>query len=168
MSPFGGGIDVFEVDFLESNTFGVDEERFSEGKQPLPGSNNVSLDHEEIFVDLTVVTETSHWCDGLVSKIESGGGTVGISLNSNTVNLLVDFSPVMVSVLTSSWYRETHSRWMPSSNTGDLPQTFVSLPGQFLGSPSEGYTVVSVTSGDSNNIDQLVLSEEIFDADGLL
>ena len=74
----------------------------------------------------------------------------------------------MVSVLTSSWYREAHSRWMPSSNTSDLPQTFVSLPGQFLGSPSEGYTIVSVTSGDSNNIDQLVLSEEIFDADGLL
>ena len=62
MSPFGGSIDEFQVDLLQSNTFCVDKQRFSESDEPLAGSHNTSLQHQEIFVDLTVVMETSLKC----------------------------------------------------------------------------------------------------------
>jgi len=74
----------------------------------------------------------------------------------------------MVSVLTSPGYGETHTGGMPGSNTGDLPQTFVCLPGQLLGSPSVRYTVVAVTTSYSDDINHLILREEIFNGDRLL
>ena len=62
MSPFGCSVDEFQVDLLQSNTLGVDKQRFSESDEPLAGSHNTSLQHQEIFVDLTVVMETSLKC----------------------------------------------------------------------------------------------------------
>jgi len=76
VSPFGGGVDVFQVDLLESNTFGVDQERLSEGDEPLAGSHHAALQHQEVFVDLTIVVESSHGGDSFVSEIESCGGAV--------------------------------------------------------------------------------------------
>lgn len=56
------------------------------------------------------------------------------------VDLLVDLGTVMVSLLTSTGHTELNSARMPSSNTGNLTQTFVCLPGQFLTVPSGCYT----------------------------
>jgi len=167
VSPFGGSVDVFQVDLLESDTFSVNQEGFPQSEQPLSGSHHASLQHQEVFVDLTVVMESSHGGDSLVSQIERCGGAVRISLSSNSVDLLVYLSPVMVTILTGSGNREADSRRMPGSNTGYLPQTFVSFPGQFLGSPSEGNTIISVTASYSNNIHHLVLGEQILHVDRL-
>merc|ERR1712046_372141 len=57
---------------------------------------------------------------------------------------------------------------MPGSNTGDLPQTLVSLPGQLLGVPSAGDALVSVTLGDADHVNHLILGEHLADGNLLL
>lgn len=57
---------------------------------------------------------------------------------------------------------------MPGTDTSDLSETLVGLTGKLLGTPSGGDTVETVTLGDSDDIDHLVLLEDGVDADGLL
>ena len=59
---------------------------------------------------------------------------------SNTVDLLVDFSPVMVALLTCSCNREANTGRMPRTDTRHLTQTLVRLARQFLGVPTRRYT----------------------------
>jgi hypothetical protein len=46
---------------------------------------------------------------------------------SNAIYLLVHLCSVVVTLLTSSSNGERHSTWMPSSDTGNLPQALVCL-----------------------------------------
>lgn len=71
----------------------------------------------------------------------------------------------MVTLLTTSSDGVTDSSWMPSSDTSDLPQTSVSLSWKFLGTPSGSDTLSSVTLGDTNGVQALVLSEDFIDID---
>lgn len=48
----------------------------SKGDDTLLGASNATLDHEEVVVDFTVVGETTHGCDRLLSQIVLGGGVV--------------------------------------------------------------------------------------------
>merc|ERR1719234_2886190 len=57
---------------------------------------------------------------------------------------------------------------MPGSNTGNLPETLVSLPWELLGVPPAGNTLVSVTLGHSDDVDHLVLSKHLADGHLLL
>ena len=57
---------------------------------------------------------------------------------------------------------------MPRSDTGDLPQTLVRLSGKLLGAPSAGDTGETLTLGDGNAVNHLVLLEDGADLDGLL
>ena len=57
---------------------------------------------------------------------------------------------------------------MPGTDTGDLTQTLVGLTGQLGGTPTAGDTLETVTLGDGNDIDHLVLLEDAVDLDGLL
>lgn len=57
---------------------------------------------------------------------------------------------------------------MPSSDTSNLSVTSVRLLLEMPDSPSVHDTLESVTLGDSNNIDNLVLSEDVIDSDLLL
>ena len=59
MSPFGGSVDEFQVDLLKSNSFSVNQQRFSESDEPLAGSHNTALQHQEVLVDLTVMMESA-------------------------------------------------------------------------------------------------------------
>ena len=60
--------------------------------------------------------------------------------STNPVDLLVDLSPVVVSLLSSPWHGELGPAWMPGSDTDNLTQTIVGLLGQLLGMPSAGNT----------------------------
>ena len=85
------------------------------------------LDHQEILLDLSVVGEASHGVDGLVGQVIVSGGVVldqlailHLETLSDSVDLLVDLSSVMVTLLTSSGHSVLDPAGMPSSNTGNL------------------------------------------------
>ena len=48
----------------------------SQSQDSLLGSNATSLDHDKVLLDQTVVGETTHGIDGLVSQIIIGSGVV--------------------------------------------------------------------------------------------
>ena len=57
---------------------------------------------------------------------------------------------------------------MPGTDTSNLAETLVGLARQLLGAPAGGDTVETVTLGDANDVDHLVLLEDRVDLDGLL
>merc|ERR1719429_140581 len=175
VAELGGGVDELEVDVLQSSLLGVGQERLSQGQDSLLRSNAATLEHDEVLLDLSIVRESSHGVDGLVRQIVVGGGVVLNQLSvlhleslTDSVDLLVDLSSMMVALLSSSGHGELDSAWMPSSNTGDLPQTLVSLPGQLLGVPSAGDALESVTLGDADDVDHLVSGKDSGDRNLLL
>lgn len=74
----------------------------------------------------------------------------------------------MVSVLTGTSNSPLNVGWMPSTDTSNLTKTLVCLSRELLGAPSGSDTRESVTLGDSDDIDHLVLLEDGVDADWLL
>ena len=71
--------------------------------------------------------EAAHGVDGLVRQVVVGGGidldqlaVLHLVTLSDSVDLLVDLSSVMVTLLTSSGHSVLNSARMPSSNTSDL------------------------------------------------
>jgi hypothetical protein len=59
-------------------------------------------------------------------------------------------------------------RRVPGTDTGDLAETLVSLSRELLGAPTGGDTRETVTLGDGNAVNHLVLLEDGADLDGLL
>jgi len=57
---------------------------------------------------------------------------------------------------------------MPGTDTGDLTETLVCLSRKLLGSPSAGDTGETVTLGDSDDINHLILLKDGADLDWLL
>merc|ERR1711931_604895 len=57
---------------------------------------------------------------------------------------------------------------MPSSNTSNLPQTLVSLPWQLLGVPSAGDSLESMSLGNTNDVNHLILGKDRGDRQLLL
>merc|ERR1711884_453856 len=119
--------------------------------------------------------ESSHRVDGLVDDIIFSGSVVLDKLTilhlvtlSNSVDLLVDLSSVMVTLLTSTRYSKLNSARMPGSNTSYLPQTLVCLTGKLLCIPSASDTLESMTLCHSNNIYTLVHVKDTGDRNLLL
>lgn len=104
----------------------------------------------------------------LLSDINlSGGAVLSIGL-TDSVNLVINRSTVMVTHLTSTGNSPLDVGRMPSTNTGDLSETLVSLSRQLLGTPTGSNTVVSVTLGDGDDINHLILLKDGVNANGLL
>jgi hypothetical protein len=57
---------------------------------------------------------------------------------------------------------------MPCTDTSNFAQTLVGLPRQLLGAPTSGDTLETVTFGDTNDVDDLVLFKDGGDRDLLL
>lgn len=74
----------------------------------------------------------------------------------------------MVTHLTGTGNSPLDVTRVPSTDTSNLTQTLVSLTGQLLGAPTAGDTLETVTLGDGNDIDHLVLLEDTVDLNGLL
>merc|ERR1712071_137289 len=111
--------------------------------------------------------ESTHGGDRLVGQIVFSGCVVldnlalaGVDTTTDTVNLFVQLGTMMVTLLTSTRNRELDTRRMPSSDTGDLTQTFVGLAGQLACVPTRSDTLESFTLGDTNDNDHLVLGED--------
>merc|ERR1719362_2058499 len=175
VAELGAGVDELEVDLLQSPLLGVGEEGLPQGEGALLGPNAASLDHDEVLLDFSIVGESTHGVDRLVSNVILGGSIVLDQLavlhlvaSSHPVDLLVHLSPVVVSLLASPGYGALDPARMPSSNTGNLPETLVSLPWKLLGVPPAGNTLVSMTLGHSDDVYHLVLGEHLADRHLLL
>lgn len=106
--------------------------------------------------------------DGLLAVVEVGGGVTLVGTLSNAVDLVVDRGTVVVTVLTGTSHRPLHVRWMPCSDTSDLTETLVCLTRKLLGSPTAGDTGETVTLGDGDAVNHLVLLEDGVDLHWLL
>lgn len=74
---------------------------------------------------------------------------------------------MVVTELTSSGDCESNSGRMPSSDTSDLSETSMGLSGESLGSESLGDSTVSLTLGNTEDINHFVLVEDLGDSDFL-
>jgi len=99
VSDLGGGIDELEGDLLEGRARDLGAERLSEDDDSLSGSEDGSLEHDEVLGDDTIVGESSHGGDGLLSEIELSGSvvvdfTTSLVLDglAESVDLLVDLA----------------------------------------------------------------------------
>merc|ERR1711970_1124543 len=144
----------------------------SENDWSLSDTHAGSLDHDKVVLDFTVVWEASDWIDGFFSQIGFGRTVVHVDLavfglvaGTQSVDLFVDLNSVVVTFLTASGNGEGNSGWMPSTNTSDLSETSVRFSGKFLGTPSAGYTLSSVTLSDTNAIGVVVGFEDGSDSD---
>jgi hypothetical protein len=168
VTELGRGIDELELNLLESRALGVGDEGLADGDDTLLGTSNATLDHQEVLVDNTVVGETTHGSDSLVGDIELSSARLLVASLTNTVDLLVDLSTVVVTVLTSTGNRVHDAGRMPGTNTGNLTETSVGLAGKFLGTPTSGDTLETLTLGNGDDINHLVLLEEGSNIDFLL
>lgn len=106
--------------------------------------------------------------DGLLGDILLGRGVVvGVTL-ANAVDLVVDRGTVVVTHLTGTGNSPLDVGRVPCTDTSDLTETLVSLTGKLLGAPTGGDTAETVTTGDGDNVNHLVLLEDAADLDGLL
>lgn len=171
MSDLGGGIDEFKVDLFKGSSGNLWDQTLSQEDSSLLWTNAASLDQDEVFSDDTVVWETTQRSDGLFSQIVGSGGVSSTTFISDTdtdsVDFLVHFGSVVITELTSSGDLESNSGRMPSSDTSDLSETSVGLSWESLDTESADDTFVSLTLGNTEDIDHFVLVEDLGDSDFL-
>lgn len=73
-------------------------------------------------------------------KIDDYLAVLGVDALADSVDLLVHFSTVVITLLTSTSNSEGHTARMPGTDTGHLSQTLMCLPGKFLRVPTGSYT----------------------------
>jgi len=168
MSKFGRSIDELKIDLFEGRSRGLLMDALSESEDPLFDSSGGALDHHEVFVDDTVAREATHRGNGLLGKIDGSRSTVLVTSLRNAIDLLIDFGTVVITVLTGTGDGPLHATRMPSSDTSNLSKTFVGLAGKTGSSPTGGHTFVSLTLGDTDDINHLVFLEDRGNRDGLL
>lgn len=168
MTHLGRSIDKLELDSLQVLSAGVLHQRLSKNQRSLLNSDNGSLQHDPVLIDLTIMNESSHRGDSLNGKVSLGLTTGLVVLLSDAVNLLVEFGTVEVSILTSTGNSGGDTGRVPRSDTCDLSQTTVSLSGKTADTPTSDDTFVSATLGNTDNINVLVLAKDRVDRDLLL
>jgi len=168
MSQFGRSIDELEVDRLQILARGLHKHRFSKQKESLSGTNAASLDDDKIVLDCTVMRESSQRCDVLFSDISISGSVVLGSTSftlSYSVNFLVQLSSVEESRLTGSGDSPGDSSGMPSSDTSDFSVTSVGFLLEMSNSPSFDDSSESFSLSYSQNVNDLILSEDLINSE---
>jgi hypothetical protein len=171
VTDLGGGIDELKVDLFKGSSGNLGNQRLSKDEGSLLGADAATLDEDEVFSDDTVMGETTQRSDGLFGQISSSGSVVSTTfvLNTNTdsVDLLVHFGSMMVTQLTGSGDGESYSGRMPSTDTTDLSETSMGLSGESLGTESGGDTFVTLTLGNTQNVNHFVLVDNLGNSDFL-
>jgi hypothetical protein len=168
MAELGGGIDELELNLLGGDTAGLNEEGLTESDDTSLDTGNGTLDHDEVVLDQTEVSEATNGVDVLLGQIEVSGTVVGVGTLAQTEQLVVGLGTVIVTVLTGTSDSVADARRMPGTDASNLAETLVSLTGQALGSPTGGNTLETVTLGDGDGVDELTLLEDGLNGDLLL
>lgn len=106
MAKLRRSVDELEVGLLEVSTRGVGAEGLAEGDHTLLDTGNGALDENEVVADKGVVGPATDGVDGLLGEVELGGSRVGVGGVVDTVDLVVDRSTTVVTVLTRTSNRE--------------------------------------------------------------
>jgi len=166
-----GGIDELKVDLFKSSSTDLRNQTLSQDQSSLLGTNTATLDENEILLDNTVVGETSQRSDTLFGQISSSGSVVSTTVVSDTgtdsVDFLVHFSSVVITLLTSSGNGESYSGRMPSSDTSDSSKTSMGFSGELLNTESLGDTSVTLTLSNTENVNHFIIIEDGADSDFL-
>ena len=168
VTDLGGGIDKFNLELEVSERRGLWEKSLSDGDLSLSWSADSTLDEEEIFVDDTVMWESTDWGDVLGVSVSFGGSIVVDTSDStltNSVDLLVDVGSMIVTEITSSGDSPLDCRWMPGTDTSDLSETSSSLSWKSSDTESLDDTLGSFTSGNGDSINHLIVLEDLTDGD---
>ena len=160
VSKLGTGIDKLEINLLQVLAGRVLHHTLAKNNRAFLDTDNTTLEHDPVLINFTIVDESTHGGNALLGKIGRSLATSFVALLTDAVNLLVELGTVKVTVLTRTRDSGRHTGRMPRSNTGNLAQTTMGLTGQTSDTPTGGHTLVTVTSGDSENINLLVLGED--------
>ncbi len=117
MSHFTGSIDEFKFNLFQGGSVWLSDHTLSHDNSSLFGSNTASLNHNEIVSDGTIVRESSQWGDSFIGQICLSWCVSFVIGLSDSVDLLVNFSSMVITVLTGSGNGESNSGWMPWSDT---------------------------------------------------
>ena len=171
VTDLGGGINELDVSNLGVESLGWLEEGLSDGNLSLLWAHAGTSDEKEVFVDDTVMWETTDWGDVLDMRVRLGGGVVvntsdGTSTNSE--DLLVDLGSVIVTKLSGSSNCPLDSSWMPGTNTSDLSVTSSGLSWEGGDTVSLTDTLGSLTNGNRDSVNHLGVLEDLTDGDLLL
>lgn len=107
--------------------------------------------------------ETSKGSDFFISNILLGVTRVSVLSVRNSVDLFVHFSSVVITKLTGSGNCEGNSGWVPSSNTSDFSKTSMGFLLKVSNTESLDNSSNSLTLGNSEDIDHLILIENSID-----
>ena len=97
-AELGRRIDELELNLFKVTTAGMNHETLADGNDTLLCARNGSLEHEEVVLDDTVMRESTHGRDGFLGRIGFGRCVVLVSARSDTVNLFVEFCPVVITI----------------------------------------------------------------------
>merc|ERR1712189_102051 len=124
VTELGGGVDELKVDLLQGTTAALHQQRLAQSQDPLLGSNHTALNHDEVIGHLSIVDKSTQGVDALVGQIVLSGGVVlhqfsilGVVALADLVDLLVDLCAVVVTLLTSTGHRGSHTGRMPGTDT---------------------------------------------------
>jgi len=171
VSVLGGSVNELDVELLGLPGLGAGEEGLADDNRSLAGSHNTTLDEEVVFVDDTVVGEATDGGDVLVDGISVAHGVVGASVDgtgSDAVDLLVDLGTRVVTLLTTTSNGPLDRRWMPGSDTGDLAETSMRLTVKSRATESLDGSSHTLTAGNTDGVNDLVLLEDVTDLELLL
>ncbi len=171
VTDLGGGIDELDLGLEGGEGIGRSDERLPDSDLSLLWSHDVTSEEHVVLLDDTVVRESTNWGDVLTVWVLLGGGVIlGSSAGtfSDSVDLLVELGSVEVTLVTSSSDGPLNSGWMPSTDTGNSSETSVGLSWESGDTESLHDTGGSVSSGNGNGIDHLILGEDGSDSDLLL
>jgi len=132
VTDLAGSIDEFQADLFVGSSANLREQTLSEDKSSLSKTDASTLDHDVVIVNDTVVGETTHGGNVLFGQVVGGGSvvlTVVFNTSTDSVDLLVDFSSVVITALTTSGNGELNSSRMPGTDTSDLSETSMGLSG---------------------------------------
>jgi len=171
VTELGGGVDELNLELLGHPVSGGGEDRLTQNDRSLASANNSTLDQQEVMVDNTVVRKSTDWGDVLINGISGGSSVVSNTsdgTSTDSVDFLIDLGTAMVAKLTTAGDCPFDSSGVPGTDTGDLAETSVGLAGKSVDAEPLDHTLSSLTLGDADGVDTLVISEDLTNGDFLL